>query len=225
MRVMAEALLGPEQRRAHPNTGCGSSAAVYETGISPARHLWREVMSTKSASNKTKHLVVLGVADDRKARAARFALTDEAAVRKMAGLMNFRVGIPKTEQAVALASKLPEGKIFDKSGLVPLVAEKLFYKLFESLSFDTEWTSAGIISGRENAADPDLVKAADAVWSAIRVGSIVLAWESPDPTLFGWSAAVVTAVSKDGATLDLRWRDWPEKAFRSKKSAVGLLCP
>jgi hypothetical protein len=178
-------------------------------------------------SSKTKYLVVLGVADDRKARAARFDLAQEAAVRKMAGLMNFRVGIPKTEQAMLLASKLPEGKLFESGlGMIPLVREEVLFKLFEMLTFDQTWNALGVISGRGHAAGPDLVKAADSVWSAIKVGSTVLAFQGTDPTEFAWSAAVVTAISKDGATLDLRWRDWPgEKAFKAQRQTVALLRP
>ena len=67
-------------------------------------------------AQKTRLLVVIGVSDDRKARAARFDLAHEAAARKAAGLMNYRVGIPKSEQGILLASKLPEGKLFE-SGL------------------------------------------------------------------------------------------------------------
>src|SRR5579863_7595178 len=156
-------------------------------------------------AQKSKLLVVIGVSDDRKARAARFDLAHEAAARKAAALMNYRVGIPKSEQAVLLASKLPEGKLFESGlGMIPLVREEVFYKLFEVLSFDQTWNAIGVISGRGTTATPELVKAADAVWAGIRVGSVVLAWESSDPMLFGWSAAIVTAISKDGATLDLR---------------------
>jgi hypothetical protein len=178
-------------------------------------------------AQKNKLLVVIGVSDDRKARAARFDLTQEAAARKAAGLMNYRVGIPKSEQAILLSSKLPEGKLFESGlGMVPLVNETVFYKLLEMLTFDQTWTTLGVISGRGHAAGPDLVKAADTVWSAIKVGSTVLAFEGTDPTAFGFNAATVTGISKDGATLDLRWRDWPgEKAFKAQSKTVALLRP
>jgi hypothetical protein len=178
-------------------------------------------------AQKNKLLVVIGVSDDRKARAARFDLAHEAAARKAAGLMNYRVGIPKSEQAILLASKLPEGKLFESGlGMIPLVREEVFYKLFELLTFDQTWNSLGVISGRGHAASSDLVKAADAVWSAIKVGSTVLAFEGTDPTAFGFNAAIVTAISKDGATLDLRWRDWAgEKTFKAQRQTVALLRP
>jgi hypothetical protein len=183
-------------------------------------------------AQKTRLLVIIGVSDDRKARAARFDLAHEAAARKAAGLMNYRVGIPKSEQGILLASKLPEGKLFESGlGMVPLVREEVFYKLIDLLTFDQTWTTLGVISGRGTTATPELIKAADTVWSAIKVGSTVLAFDGGDPTAFGWGAAVVTGISKDGLVLDLRWRDWPgEKAFKAQKQTVALagrpdVCP
>ena len=88
-------------------------------------------------STRIKHIVMLGVGDDGKARACRFDASQEPAVRKAAGLMNFRVGIPKTEQAATLAAKLSEGT-FLEGGLVtvPQVTEDVFYKLAKFLTFD-----------------------------------------------------------------------------------------
>src|SRR5689334_22760582 len=103
---------------------------------------------------KSKLLVVIGVSDDRKPRAARFDLAHETAARKAAGLMNYRVGIPKSEQAVLLSSKLPEGKLFDGGGLgiLPPCREEVFFRLFELLTFDPTWASLGVLSGRGHSA-------------------------------------------------------------------------
>jgi hypothetical protein len=178
-------------------------------------------------TQKSKLLVILGVTDDRKPRAVQFDIKDEGIVRKAAAAMNMRVGIARSEQAAMLASKLPLGKIYESGvGLVPLVRSELFYKLQELLVFDQTWTEIGVISGRGNSSTPELIEAADKVWSAIKVGSVVLAFDNDDPTMFGWGAAIVGAVSKDGLTLDLRWRDWPEtKTFKAKRQTIGLLRP
>jgi hypothetical protein len=174
-----------------------------------------------------KLLVMMGVADDRKPRAARFEFKDEGTVRKAAAAMNMRVGLAKSDQAATLATRLPPGKLFESGvGLVPLVRSEVFYKLQELLSFDETWTGVGLISGRGTTATPELIKAADGVWSSVKVGSTVLAYEGSDQTMFGWNAAIVTAVSKDGLILDLRWRDWPEeKAFRAKLKTVAVFRP
>ena len=100
-------------------------------------------------NTKTKFIVMLGVGDDRKPRAACFDAIDNDAVRKAAALMNFRVGVPKTPQASALVSKLPDGKLFESGlGLVPLCSEATFYKLNELLTFDESWKTRGAIVGR-----------------------------------------------------------------------------
>jgi hypothetical protein len=95
-------------------------------------------------SNKIKFLAVIGVGDDRKPRAARFDMVDEVAARKATGLVNFRVGIPRTEQASTIVVKLPEGKLFESgAGLIPLCSETTFYKLGELLTFDPNWKATG----------------------------------------------------------------------------------
>src|SRR5580704_6710732 len=124
-------------------------------------------------NNKNKYLVMLGVGDDRKARAAKFDVSQEAQVRKASGLMNFRVGNAKTDQAAALAAKLPDGKLFESSGLgmVPLTRDEIFLKLYEHLTFDPAWNSTGIISGKVASTDSNVVKAGETLWGAIKIGS------------------------------------------------------
>jgi hypothetical protein len=180
----------------------------------------------KIMSTKVKHIVMFGAGDDGKARACRFDASQEPAVRKAAGLMNFRVGCPKTEQASALAAKLPEGALLN-SGLVAAtaIADDVFYKLAKLMTFDNKWNTTGTITGSPQNTDGALLKSADAMWSAITVGSMVLAFEFVDPEAFGWSAAIVLSISKDGQTLTLRWRDWPGRAFQAYIKSVALLRP
>jgi hypothetical protein len=174
-----------------------------------------------------KYLVMLGVGDDRKARAARFDLPDEAGVRRAAGLLNFRVGFAKGDAACAQAGKLPEGKLSESGlGMVPLVAEDKFYLLFKLLSFDAAWDSAGIIPGRPQVTDAAILEAAEKLWSGIKVGSVVLAFDGSDAEAFGWSAAVVVSIDDKGQTLHLRYRDWPGfKTFQANARSVALLHP
>jgi hypothetical protein len=176
-----------------------------------------------------KLCVIFGVTDDRKPRAARFDFKDEAIVRKAAAAMNMRVGLAKSDKAAALAIRLPIGKLFESGvGLVPLVKAEVFYKLQELLSFDQTWNDSGVITGRGVTATPELLKATDMIWSGIKVGTTVVCFYGgeDEPAEFCWSAAVVTAVSKDGLMLDCRWRDWPdEKAFKAKANAVAIFRP
>jgi hypothetical protein len=178
-------------------------------------------------SKANKYLVMLGVGDDRKARAARFDLAEEAAVRKAAGLMNFRVGIAKGDTACAAASKLPEGKLFESGlGMVPLISEDKFYLLFKLLSFDTAWNSAGIISSRPQVTDVVTLEAAEKLWGGIKIGSVVLAWDGSDPQAFGWSACIVVSIAKSGQMIEIRFRDWPGiKPWQVSQRSVALLPP
>jgi hypothetical protein len=58
-------------------------------------------------------------------------------------------------------------------------------------------------------------------WEAIRVGSLVIAHESPED---GWWEAIVVAVEND--QLLLRWRDYPRQpCVRRGRLGVALLPP
>jgi hypothetical protein len=181
------------------------------------------------SSTGNRFLVMMGVDAESKAHAARFNASDETAVRKAAGLMGWRIGVATSAKALELARKLPEGKLFESGkGMVPLAREELFYELAKVLSFNSAWISAGVISGTGTGTIPNssVVKAADVVWSAIQVGSTVLAFDFGEPEIPLWNAAIVTAISKDGETLTARWRDFPQmKSFVLKAKLVGLLRP
>ncbi len=180
------------------------------------------------SSNGNRLLVLIGVNAESKAHAARFSASDEAAVRKAAALMALRVGVAASSKALELARKLPEGKLFEQSGkgLVPLVREEMFYELSKALSFDSAWTAAGVVRGTSTTPNSSHVKAADVIWSAIEVGSTVLAFDYSEPEIPLWNAAIVTAISKDGETLTARWRDFPGcQPISVKRRLVAVLRP
>jgi hypothetical protein len=178
-------------------------------------------------NGKIKYLVLFGVDAERKARAAKFELKDEAAVRKAAGLMNYRVGLAKSDDAMRLASALPDGKLFESGlGMAPMVREETFNKLFEVLSFDDNWISHGLITGAKTNLDAATIKAANELWCTIKVGSIVLAFDTTYGDYPMWQPAVVVSISKNGETLELRWRDWPGyKPFETQRKFVALFRP
>jgi hypothetical protein len=186
---------------------------------------------TKRIKSTPAQLVILGVTDDRKARAARFEIKDEAAVRRCAAALNMRCGVAKSDQAKALSSKLPAGRIFDSGvGLIPAVRSEIYFSLSELLTFDQTFCEIGVISGRGTQATPELIKAADALWSSVRVGSTVLVWtfehsEPGDGGNFAWSAAVVIGISNNGETLEVRFRDWPDSKIKVRRQVVALLRP
>jgi hypothetical protein len=59
-------------------------------------------------------------------------------------------------------------------------------------------------------------------WDAIGVGRTVLYQASKAE---GWFECLVTAISKDGKTLTLKWRDYTGfKPFDVRRLSVGLIC-
>ena len=175
-------------------------------------------------SSKNKSIIAFGCDDAGKAKAARFDIGQDSVVRKLAGQLHFRVGIPKTEQAATAASKVPSSSMTEKGFTTHPISDDLFSKLVRLLSFEPSWASTGIIPGSPTASDPDVLKAADAVKSAIKVGSTVLAFEIAGEEVFGWSAAIVLAVKGD--QIKVRFRDWADcKPFTVDRGAVALLPP
>jgi len=183
---------------------------------------------TKKNGN-ADYLVVFGIGADDKPHAARFKTTDEAIACKAAELMWFRVGRAKDETALKLVRKLPQGRVFASGkALVPLVKLELYDKLLEVLDFDPHGPvhkkSAELPASDSPVPEPVTAPQSDP-WETIGVGSVVLAFEE-DKDGAGWWEAVVIAVSKDGNTLSLRWRDWPDARKVSRaRHKVGLLAP
>lgn len=172
---------------------------------------------------KTEYSVILGIGQDTKPHAARFAVADHAAVAKAAELMDCRVGKAITEPAVKLAAKLPRGKLFDSGkALVPLVKVETYYSLLNALSFDEPVGPAETAAAAFRPDQPPAIADALSPWLQIKVGSVVLA---PDLGEYaGWYEAVVLAISKDNRKLTVRFRDWPkDKAFGIARDAVAVL--
>lgn len=178
-------------------------------------------MSTKQL------IVVLGPDDKGKAHAAKFDMAQAEAVRKAAALMGFRVGIAKSEEAVALAERLPPGKLFAAGkGMVPFCKTETHAELAAALELEPAPVGQ---DGPKPASTPD--KAAPGAakapgsdpWAALKVGDKVVAPERK-PAEEGWWPCVITSASKDGKTLTLRWLDNPRQPpVTLKRRAVALL--
>jgi hypothetical protein len=186
---------------------------------------------TKSTT-KQQYLVIIGINGDDKPRAARFNAADEAAVRKAAQSTALKIARARSDEALKLVRKLPQGKLFASGkGLVPLVKWPLFQELLGALTFDDPQAEplqpANDQTGERAAGSSPQQTAASAIdpWAAIKVGSVVLACQSNDEG-HGWWEAIVIAVPKNNITLTLRWRDYPElKKFAYPRREVGLLAP
>lgn len=174
-------------------------------------------------------LVIFGLGEDKKPRAARFDPAQGEAVRKAAALMGLRVGVPKTPEASELTNKLAVGQLYASGrGLTPLVKPDLYAKLIEKL--DLEPVTVASPPKGTNAAPATPAKAAEApqtalggAWAVLKVGDKVIAPERR-PQEDGWWPGVITAINKDRITL--RFLDAPKQPpVTLKRQAVALLYP
>jgi hypothetical protein len=215
-------------------------------------------------------LVLLGLDENRKPRAARFDAAQAEIARKAAKAVGLKVGHPRTDEAKALALRLVPGRLYATGkGLVPLVKTATYDELLAKLELEGDSAktgpapaasapgqpgkpAAGAAKAAENtagtrgtgkatpgdakpgsgtvvkdgAAAPNATQAdAAALWAAITVGSTVIAPEKR-PEEDGWWRATVTAVSKDGRNITIRWLEAPRQPpVTLKRQAVALLYP
>lgn len=182
-------------------------------------------------SEKVPILVLLGADSNTKWHASRFDESDAALVTRAAELMEFYVLRVTADQGevYGIAEALPAGKIFSSGkAFVPFVAYSAFAKLRilleEGAIFPPppdeepapEQPTAAMFTDEGRGI-------AEALWSKIEIGTIVLAAQ-PDLYGPGWWQSVVVAV--DGDDLTLRWvDDTAEKPFSLTRRDVGLLHP
>jgi hypothetical protein len=196
--------------------------------------------------HEPEYLVLAGIDADDKPRAARFPGSENGAVRKAAELMGLRVGRASGEAAIKLVRKLPEGRIFATGkALAPLVKPALYDELLKTVHLHDvggnakpadgaakagSETRAHTSPGETGNANAKTAKAEvpgmTELLNGIGVGSVVLCPyldENPQPM---WSECIVTAISKDGKTLTLRFRDYANyDPFTAPRMAVTLLPP
>ena len=182
-------------------------------------------------AEKVPILVVLGIDMDGRPHASRFAEHDAPFVQRAAELMGFHVVRvpPSNAELHGVAKGLPLGKIFATGrAFVPFVRRSAFDKLATLVEggVTIEARAAAGVALVYPLADmftTEAVNTADALWSKIEVGTIVLAAQ-PDIYGPGWWEGIV--VSIDGDDLTLRWMEAPaEKSFRASRRNVALRHP
>lgn len=139
-------------------------------------------------------LVVLGLDEQEKPRAARFTTGNAALVAKAADAMALRVVKITAGDHADLVKKLPLGRLYSNGkGFVPFVRREIYLKLT---------TTLGLTVAAEKAAPAPLPR----TWVEISAGSLVIA---PDTTNGGWYEAIVT--ERNGDMISYRWRDFPKQ--------------
>ena len=181
-------------------------------------------------SDKVPITVALGIGLDGKPHASRFADSDTPLVARAAELMGFHVICvpPDNQELHGVAESLPRGRIFSTGrAFVPFVSRVAFDKLATLVEGGVKTEARAI--GVESVYPPaemfttEAASTADALWSKIEIGTVVLAAQ-PDLYGPGWWQGVVVGV--DGDDLTLRWVDDPaEEAFHLSRRDVGLRHP
>jgi hypothetical protein len=148
-------------------------------------------------------IVLFGLDEEGKPRAARFPDDDPALISKAAQALGLRVGIATKGPHFEIVQKLPIGRIYATgNGSVPKVAQDLYDQL------------NALVGGEPGAISPTLPKS----WDAVAPGHLVLAQESVED---GWFEAVV--VKRESDKLTVRWRDYPSvPEFERPLTAIAL---
>jgi hypothetical protein len=164
---------------------------------------------TVSRKNKAERVMVLyGLGEDKKPRAAKFKEADFKLARKAAKLMGLSVHEMPEAALAKLGKPLPVGRIYASgSGFVPNVRRALYLDLLTLLGVKPE------------EARPERVLNLPANWDAIEKGHVVLA--QADSAANGWWETTCEGV--EGDMLKLRACLFPDITVSRHRTAVALL--
>jgi len=161
-------------------------------------------------------IVVHGLSkDDSRPRAAAYAASSRDVAEKAAEKWNLRIGYVVDDAGRELAKEVPSGiqHPFNKVD-APTIKRETYDLLLKVLKAEPTVTPPSPVKIATQQSNP---------WETVQPGQTVL-WSS-DPSE-GYFPAVVVSVSKDGASVTLRWRDYPKlPELKARKSALGLLKP
>ena len=172
-------------------------------------------------------VVLFGVDDHGKPKAARFIEKHAELATKAAGQLKLQV-LHVTGPAIAdLAGRLPAGRIHANGrGFVPYIRRDLYAKLIAAAGMPAQGgqrssqaaaSSGSAEAGSQHNGEGSLPKN----WGEIGAGHVVIAVDEPGE---GWYEAVVVETSGD--MLTMRWRGYPrERRFSRHRLSVGLLYP
>ncbi|KQQ78447.1 hypothetical protein ASF70_22740 [Rhizobium sp. Leaf321] len=177
---------------------------------------------------------MIGLDDRGKPHASWFGSSDIAKAEAAADLMDMALIEVNGDELVAIAAKLPQGKLFESGkAFVPFVERETYDRLAAHLDADYIAASAARVEAAAAAAGAgaaDYAKVSKGEtkgrqpsdWSKLMVGDIVLASEGLDD---GWWEAKIEEILPEDR-FRLRWREWPElEEFTRGIVDLGLLHP
>jgi hypothetical protein len=163
-------------------------------------------------------IILFGLSAIGKPRAGAFKGTDVPAARKAATKLGLSILDVTDQTGLALAAKVPAGRIAaHRDKVVPFVSKDLYGQI-EALGRSATKIGNGV--QKPAAADPEQRRPTN--WDDIKVGDRVLAQDT-DPA-DGWWQAIV--VGQDGDLFRLRWpRSEGGRSFQKHRLTLGLICP
>jgi hypothetical protein len=187
------------------------------------------------AAAEQSDVVLFGLDETAKPRAARFSVEHTDLAAKAAGLMNLTIRHVNSPELATIAQQLPPGRIHANGrGLVPNVRRDLYERLIEASGAATtpdseNQTGKTADNPTETSAPnsdpaspaPSVLEGYPRDWDSIGIGHLVIAREG---AVSGWWEAIV--VDRAGDLLTMRWRDFPGyPKFVQHRTAVALLKP
>ncbi len=163
--------------------------------------------TTQIKSDKPKFsraLVIFGLDEHGRPRAARFVDDNEHLVAKAAQALGLRIGIATKPKHFAVVGKLPIGRVHATgTAAIPHVPQDLYDAI------------NALVGGEPGPVSTTFAKN----WGELGPGHLVIAHES---LADGWFEAVIT--KRDGDTFTVKWRDYPSMPeFERPITAIALL--
>jgi hypothetical protein len=188
------------------------------------------------ATAEQSDVVLFGLDETGKPRAARFSSEHTDLAAKAAGLMSLTICDVNSPELATIAQQLPVGRIHANGrGFVPNVRRDLYDKLVAASGAATKSDSEnqGIGKPADNLTEtstpnsdpaspaPSVAQGYPRDWDDIGIGHLVIAQTNAED---GWWEAIV--IARDGDTLTMRWRDFPGyPKLVQHRTAVALLKP
>ena len=160
---------------------------------------------TKTPASKiTRSIVLFGLDENGKPRAARFIEDNEPLVARLAQALGLRMGIATGSKHADTLDEIPVGRVYATGkGSVPNISQELLDKL------------NALVGGEPGPISTTLPKH----WDDLAPGSLCIAQDS---VADGWFEAVL--VKREGDSLTLKWRDYPSQPEVVRPiTAVALL--
>jgi hypothetical protein len=180
-------------------------------------------MSNAAKTAKTQPtIIVFGVSAIGKPRAGTFKNSDVSPARKAATKLGFAVLDVADQAGLALAAKVPAGRIGSSGdNLIPFVTKDVHVqiKAFEAQSQKNGHAkTSGEAAALSEGTSPHLPR----TWQDIKVGDLVLA-QDEDPADGWWQ---VTIIEAKGDLVKLRWPGTGRgRPLQKHRAVLGLICP